>query len=280
MAGNQIELGWPTTNQVYLTVDYECDYGTALAENTFDALEHTDRLVDILESLDVPLTCFIQTEVLDAKPDEVEKLRGAGVDVAFHPHSHTHKPRDETDVEREVAQATEAYEDFFGTSPTGYRFPNGNIWAEDYGSLADHGYEFDASVFPSWRPGHFDNRDASLTPAYLPEYELFEIPFTVYSETVKIPTALSYCQLIGQPFTELLLRRPPSTVIFNIHMHDLVNPVAYKRLSPFYRAVYSRNSDGLSLLRRVLERFEQADYQFGQLDDLYDSLATTRAKTS
>lgn len=280
MAGNQIEMEWPMTNRVYLTIDYECDYGTALRENTFGALEYTDQLIDLLESLDIPLTCFIQTEVLDVKPKEVEKLRGAGVDVSFHPHSHTHKPRDKTSVEQEVAQATQMYEEFFGTSPTGYRFPNGNIWPDDYSALAGQGYVFDASVFPSWRPGHFDNRDATLTPTYLPDHELFELPFTVYSDTVKIPTTLSYCRLVGRPFTELLLRRPPSTVILNIHMHDLVNPDTYERLSPLYRAIYARNADGLSFLKRVLERFEASGYQFGQLDNVYESLATERGSSS
>jgi peptidoglycan/xylan/chitin deacetylase (PgdA/CDA1 family) len=268
----QIELDWPEQQRVYLTIDYECDYGTALEENSYEALEYTDDLVDVLESLDVPLTCFIQTEVLEAKPEEVERLRAAGIDVSFHPHSHTHKPRDQTDVEAEVQQSTDAFEEFFGRSPVGYRFPNGNIRHDDYGALAAQGYEFDASVFPSWRPGHFDNRDASLVPAYLPEHELYEIPFTVYSDSVRIPTALSYCRLLGRPFTELLLRRPPSTVIFNIHMHDLVNPGAYERLSPPYRGIYARNPDGLSLLRRVLERFVAAGYQFEQIDDIHEAV--------
>lgn len=272
MAGDQIALKWPTPNQVYLTVDYECDYGTALEENSFQALDYTDRLVDLIESLEIPITCFIQTEVLEAKPDEVEKLRAADVNVSFHPHSHTHKPRDETDVAEEVELSTHAFEEFFGDSPTGYRFPNGNIRPDDYGVLADHGYAFDASVFPSWRPGHFDNWDASRLPAYLPTHEVYEIPFTVYSSCVRIPTTLSYCRLLGRPFTELLLRRPPSTVIFNIHMHDLVNPDAYERLSPVYRAIYARNAKRPSLLQQILERFDAAEYGFGQVNDIYVSI--------
>lgn len=267
-----IELEWPAAPQVYLTIDYECDYGTALEKNTFQALTHTEQLVDLLESLDVPLTCFIQTEVLEAKPEEVEKLREADIDVAFHPHSHTHKPRGETDIEAEIRKSTATFEDYFGQSPTGYRFPNGNIRPEDYCALDEQGYAFDASVFPSWRPGHFDNRDASLTPVYLSDHDLYEIPFTVFSDALRIPTALSYCRLIGRPFTELLLRRPPETMIFNIHMHDLVNPPAFSDLSRFYQGIYSRNTNAKSLLKRVLSRFQAAGYDLKQLDDAYETL--------
>jgi len=46
-----------------------------------------------LERLDVPLTAFVQTELLDERPETIEALWDCGVDVAFHPHSHTHRGR-------------------------------------------------------------------------------------------------------------------------------------------------------------------------------------------
>lgn len=269
-------LEWPVDTTVLLTVDYECDYGTALEENTFEALEHTDWLVSMLERFDVPLTCFVQTEVLNEKPERVEELRSADVPVSFHPHSHTHRSRNESDLDFEIRKSTSDYQDFFGSKPSGYRFPNGNVRPIDYERLAEYEYEFDASVFPSWRPGHFDNRNAVTRPQYFGEYDLFEIPFTVYSETIRVPTALSYCRLIGRPFTELLVRRPPSVVIFNIHMHDLVNPPAFEELSRFYRAVYSRNAPGKPHLETVLTKFRDIGLSFGQIDDIHVALEAGR----
>lgn len=273
MHADPIEYEWPFDTHIYLTIDYECDYGTALAENTFQALDHTDCLVSLLERFDVPLTCFVQTEVLEEKPEGVEELRSASVPVTFHPHSHTHRPRDETDVEEEIATSTSAYREFFGSRPVGYRFPNGNVRPRDYRTLAEYDYKFDASVFPSWRPGHFDNRRASTTPRYLAEHDLYEIPFTVYSDMVRIPTVLSYCRLLGRPFTELLLRRPPAMVIFNVHMHDLVNPRAFDHLSPFYRGIYARNTPGKAHLERILAAFRESGYSFGLVDEVYETLA-------
>jgi len=266
------EREWPSDQTFFLTIDYECDYGTALAENSYGALDHTEAVVNLLERFDVPLTCFVQTEVLDEAPEEVERLRKAAIPVSFHPHSHSHRPRETADIEAEIRTSATRYQEFFGRDPTGYRFPNGNVRPRDYRLLAEYGYEFDASVFPSWRPGHFDNTSTPTNPQYLPEYDLYEIPFTVYSDRVRIPTALSYCRLLGRPFTELFCRRPPRVVIFNIHMHDLVNPSSFERLSPLYRGIYSRNEDGLALLETILRRFAERGFAFPRLDEFHDAL--------
>lgn len=267
-----IDLSWPTDPTFCLTIDYECDYGTALTENSYGALAHTEEFVEVIERFEMPVTVFIQTEVLDAAPEEVKRLRDADVPVSFHPHSHSHRPRETADIEDEIETSAARYRDFFSSEPTGYRFPNGNVRSQDYRLLAEHGFEFDASVFPSWRPGHFDNTNAPTNPQYLPDYDLYEIPFTVYSDKLRVPTALSYCRLIGRPFTELLCRRPPVMVVFNTHMHDLVNPPAFDDLPRFYRGIYSRNPDGFGMLESVLRRFGDRGFEFSRIDDLHNTL--------
>ena len=263
---------WPSNRTIYFTLDYECDFGTALPENTYGAIDHTRNLVSLLERLDVPLTCFVQTELLDERPEAVERLRKSDVSVAFHPHSHTHLPRERTSIRREIKESTDRFESFFGDQPTGYRFPNGNIRPDDYRLLSEFGYEFDASVFPSWRPGHFNNTKSLTTPQYLDDYDLVELPFTVYSDSVRIPTALSYCQLLGSPYTSVLTRRPPSSLVFNIHMHDLVTPSSYYQLPRHYQALYSRNRHGLALLEKALQQFKDQGYAFGHLDHAHESI--------
>lgn len=186
--------------------------------------------------------------------------------------SNSHAPRDRADIDWELSTSAERYRDFFRQAPIGYRFPNGNVRASDYRLLEEHGFEFDASVFPSWRPGHFDNNSAPTTPQYLPDYDLYEIPFTVYSDLVRVPTALSYCRLLGRPFTEVLAGGPQA-VIFNMHMHDLVNTSSFDRLSPFSRAIYARNPDGFGILESALSCLSDWDVQFSRTDDLYRELS-------
>lgn len=267
-------LDWPGAGRAYLTLDLECDYGTAGDATRFDAADadHVERLVDLLERHDAPLTCFVQTRVLAERPESVELLREADVPVAFHPHSHTHLPRGETTTAFELEESTAAFRDYFGRDPVGYRFPDGNVRDEDYATLAEHGYEFDASVFPTVRPGRFNNLDAATVPTYLPEFDLYEVPFTVFRGWARVPTALSYCTLLGAPYTELLARRPPPVVMVNLHMHDLSRPPAYDDLSPLYRAVYARTPGGADRLDRLVGGLRNAGHEFDTVDAIHDAL--------
>jgi peptidoglycan/xylan/chitin deacetylase (PgdA/CDA1 family) len=264
-------LSWQQSDRVYLTLDLECDYGTALGTNTYQALDHVPRLVTLLESLDVPLTCFVQTEVLDERPEAVEALRDAGTTVTFHPHSHTHRPRSVTDVPAEVETATDRFRSFFDRDPTGYRFPNGSVEPADYAVLGDQGYEFDASVLPTWRPGHFDNRGKPMCPTYHPAFDLVEIPFTVLSRFAPIPTSLSFCRLFGSPYLAAQGLFPSRPTVFNVHMHDLVTP-RHTDLPLPYRLAYSRNDRGFEIFEHVLETFECNAFAFDTLDALTATL--------
>lgn len=263
---------WPAEKRVYLTLDLECDFGTALSKNTYLAAKQTDRLATLLEATATPLTCFLQTELLNEDPEAVEQLRSNAESVTFHPHSHTHLPRAQTSIRREIETSTEKYAEFFGTEPEGYRFPNGNVRPTDYRLLSSFDYLFNASIFPTWRPGHFNNSRLSMSPQYFSEFDLFELPFTVSSSIVRIPTGLSYCRLFGHIFMEYLFRSPPSTIVFNIHMHDLYTPETVNDLPPFYRAVYSRNDHGFKLLREIITRLRQAGYTFETLDTAHTQL--------
>jgi peptidoglycan/xylan/chitin deacetylase (PgdA/CDA1 family) len=265
-------LDWPADARFYLTLDFECDFGTALAENTYQAIEAVDQLIELLRQYSVPLTCFVQTELLDEKPGAVDALQSASFPVQFHPHSHTHRPRDRTSITEEIAQSTNRFREFFGSDPVGYRFPNGNVRKKDYRILAEHGYEFNASLFPSWRPNHFDNSAAPTVPQYFDGLDIFEIPFTVYSDRIRIPTALSYNRLLRRPFGWLLRERPPPVVIYNIHMHDLVTPESFADLPRPYRLLYGQNDRGFELLERTLDAFVSKEYEVGLIDDVHDSL--------
>jgi len=266
-------LEWPGERRVYLTLDLECDYGTALPTNRYTGLARAPALVDRLEAHDVPLTVFVQTAVLDEAPDAIEQLRSSDVPVEFHAHSHTHAPRTETDVDAEIRESTQRYEEFFGAAPSGYRFPNGNVRPRDFDRLAAMDYTFDASLLPSWRPGHFDNTGAPRTPLALTEADLLEVPFTVASTRIPIPTTLSAARVLGAPFHWVLDQTRPPTVVFNLHMHDLFTPPSASGLPLRYRLLYARNQDGFDRLDRMLRAFRDRGYEFWRFTPLVDSLS-------
>jgi peptidoglycan/xylan/chitin deacetylase (PgdA/CDA1 family) len=265
-------LRWPSDRRTYLTLDLECDYGTALQSNRYGALERVDEFRSLVEHYDVPLTVFVQTEVLDARPEAVESLRDVNVPVEFHPHSHTHTPRSDVDVSGEVNRSTDRFYEFFGVKPTGYRFPDGDVLPEDYAVLAENGYEFDASLFPSWRPGRFNHLGEPTVPHRRVNHDIYEIPFTTFSDVLPLPTSLSYCRFIGRPSLALLSGRSEQPTVFNVHMHDLFNPESYRRLPLPYRAIYARNADGFSVFERALDALAGSGRSAGRFEDLMEYL--------
>lgn len=270
----QIELDrWPTNRTAYLTLDLEEDYAGLLPEQSFDAATRVDDLVDLLETYDVPLSCFLQTQLLEEEPEVVRTLERASVPVEFHAHTHTHPLRDAADVEFEVEESVTRVRDRFGTEPLGFRFPEGVTMEGDYGVLARQDVAFDSSLFPSWRPGRFDNTDAPTTPYRHCPTGVVELPFAVLSNRIRVPVALSYFKLLGRPFQWFAQRTPPRTVVFDMHMHDLVTPPAFERLPAHYRLIYGRRKhQGLDALASFVEALDGRGYEFGSMTDLYENV--------
>lgn len=266
---------WGLDKTIVLSLDLECDYGTALRTNTYEAAMETPMLRSLLEEYDVPLTCFVQTELLEAAPGAVEPLERASVPVDFHAHSHTHPHPKRADFEYEIETSLDRVADRFSSDVVGYRFPDGAIPADGYRLLADRGVDFSSSLFPTWRPGRFDNSNQPVTP-HEPIPGLLELPITPFSSAIRIPVSLSYLKFLGRPYRELVSRRPPDVIVFDIHMHDLVTTSMLESLPLPYRAVYNRNREqGVAILRQLIEGLRRRGYRFARMTDLYAELAAT-----
>lgn len=268
---------------VVLTLDLECDYGTALRENTYEAAAKTPKLRSLVEEYDVPLTCFLQTELFEAVPEAVETLEQASVPVDFHAHSHTHPHPKRADFEYEIAESLDRVANRFSSDVVGYRFPDGAIPTDGYQLLEERDVDFSSSLFPTWRPGRFNNSNQPITP-HEPVPGLLELPITPFSSAVRIPVSVSYLKFLGRPYRELVSRRPPNVIVFDIHMHDLVTPSTIGSLPLPYRLVYNRNREqGFPILRRFIEDLRQRGYRFTTMTDLYtefDEAATNFTPSS
>lgn len=254
----------------YLTLDLEYDHVGINQQKTVDAVRRIDDLLTVLERREIPLTCFLQTELLYTVPAVVERLRESSTPVEVHPHSHTHPRREAADVDYEVRRSVAEVGDEFGTNPTGFRFPEGDVREGDLNYLKRYGVEFDASLFPSWRPGQFDFRDEPVNPFRYDSLDLIELPFTVYSERWRVPVSLSYMKLLRRPYREAVYRSPPTSIVFDMHMHDLFPTSAREELGPFYRTIYALSGgDGLGILTDLLSSVETKGYSFELLSSLY-----------
>lgn len=139
--------------------------------------EVVPRIRDFLGERSLPCTFFVVGEDLtrDAGARQIESLADAGFEIANH--SQSHLPYLDklpiAEVEAEIAQAEELIESVAGKRPIGFRAP-GFSWSPELLSvLAGRGYEYDASVFPTFigplarlyvKLSGFTNQQSEKTP--------------------------------------------------------------------------------------------------------------------
>jgi polysaccharide deacetylase family protein (PEP-CTERM system associated) len=117
------------------------------------ARRNTDRLLDILAQHRCAVTCFVLGRFAEKFPACVRRMVAEGHEVASHGFGHlevgTQSP---AEFREDVRRAKALLEDLAGISVKGYRAPDFTLgreahWALDI--LAEEGYLYDASVFPT-----------------------------------------------------------------------------------------------------------------------------------
>ena len=272
---------------VCLTLDVEQDYGDLLDEPSYEGLQYIPDLVNFFKERDIPLTCFVQGSLLETHPNQIEQL--SALDVEFELHSYSHPKPKEKNTEFEIEKGKEAYKGFFAKDPMGYRAPLGVINEKGYETLASHGFKFDSSIFPSIRPGAFNNLGKPTKPYLLNSSKIVEFPFTVFSSIIRIPIALSYIKLLGRPYLYLLRTLSlPNLLIFDFHLHDLFklsssNKLPLKKSAFVYRRIFKRiysggKPNGLQLLNEFITLLESKGYAFSKLVDIYQVVSEQESK--
>jgi hypothetical protein len=111
------------------------------------------RFLELFDELRVRATFFVIASDLRL-PDAVAALSEAvtlGHECASHTYHHPYNLREwnERSIRREIAQATDAIADTLGKRPIGFRTPGYNVDTTILRVLAETGYRYDSSVFPS-----------------------------------------------------------------------------------------------------------------------------------
>jgi hypothetical protein len=119
---------------------------------------YLDQVMDVvLEQLDrlrLRITFFIvgQDAALECNARAFEALAGAGHEVANH--SYHHEPwlhlRSRAELDEEIRSAELAIESATGRRPRGFRGPGFSLSADTLAVLAERGYLYDASTFPTY----------------------------------------------------------------------------------------------------------------------------------
>lgn len=258
-----------------LTLDLENDW--YFDEPGYDHLtfEYLDEFVELIDDLDVPLSVFVVGKTLEKYPEAVDRLDDE-LDCEFHLHSYQHDTSKESDFREEISRGKKAFRAHFGKDPVGYRAPQGNIEPDQFPVLEDEGFAFDSSVFPSYRPGVYNNLDAPLEP-YVPEgvSSLLEIPPSAFPVT-RIPTSQSYFKLFGRPLLSYLsVARLPPVLVYNVHLQDLYRTESHDRLDVPKRWIMKRNlGRSVSMFERNILTILSRGYQPTTMTDVYDTYAS------
>ena len=244
-----------------LTLDLEPDHAgrAAFAYEAWRS-DRLERMMDVLAEFGAPLSAFVVGRSLEQQPEGIARLRGRGAE--FHLHSYSHNLA-EPDSASEIDSGLRAFESALGERPLGYRAPEGRISEAGLKRLAERGFLFDSSVFPSaWpHPRYLRYPRAAYRAA---PNNLLEIPIATASRARLLMT-LSFIKLLGFPlYRRMIVKgRVPDPLVFDMHLHDLFVLPAYDQLPAFLKVAYSRNrTEGFPLLRATLALLRESGYRF------------------
>lgn len=259
--------------RLFVTLDLEGDYdGAIIDRKSFEAFECSGEFIRLLRERGIRLTTFVTGEILDRRMPIVKELREAGSEFGAHSYSHR-VAYDGREID-EIVKGTGAFRNYFGVQPRGYRAPMGVISERGQGMLAELGYSYDASIFPTIVPGLFNHLGKPTAPHRVANGTILEIPFSVLPY-VRIPLSISYWNFFGMGLLKWAVNRLelPDDLVLGLHMHDLRRTAAFKRLRWGRRIRHARTvlrKDPLRCLALFLDTFLARGYHSHYLSELLD----------
>ena len=260
-----------------LSIDLETDFGSGLD----DALAQTDRLLNLVARVGVPLTAFVEGQFFERRRPLCRMLLDAGVDVQLHCYDHA-APGDSPAALRQGARA---FEDFCGRAPDGYRAHTYHLTHALYETLLEQGFKWDSSLMRGLGQGR--NRHAAFRGGdyFVLGGRLLEFPVARW-RGLPVPLNHPYRLLLRAPVEEMLwaLAGPERLLVYNVHMTDLVrcgslgsSPITgLPRLLLRYMWA-GQGGDTFGSLESFLARVRRAGWAFSSTHGLYERLAAPPA---
>ncbi len=170
---NQVRAGrdlnpssWPGDTRVAVLFSFDVDNETVKGLRTGDPSVGTlsagqygsrvalPRVLDLLETEDVPATFFFPAWSLKIAPEQADMILAPGVhEIGVHGWIHESNTALDGETEaRLLRQATDAIEEITGTRPVGYRAPSWNHSPNTLSIIRDMGFLYESSLFADDRP--------------------------------------------------------------------------------------------------------------------------------
>ena len=263
-----------------LTLDMEPDYGDPdgnirLLENP----EHFERYTAIINRHGAKVTMFTVTSLFERFGKYFERL-GKSVPLEYAAHSHTHDPNNGA-TRNEVENSARVIKRIAGSGLLGYRAPYGQITKEGLGYLLDAGYDYDASVYSSIRPGkfgyvnlHMPNSPFRITRG---DESLLEFPFTSLSG-VRVVFGLSYVKLLGWGVYSGLWHAfgLPDITLALSHPHDFYfhELTSFHPMSPEKLALSRNAKRAFDYYDKMVAELKRQGYEFAFVREAFEQIQT------
>lgn len=258
-----------SSKKICLTLDLEEDFaGQLVGFKGALSKKRVYSLKNFLEEKNISLSIFVQGKLL-SNPDFHFFKNLSSDKVEFHLHSYAHDFK-LINSEDDLDKGMQAFKNFFGYYPRGYRAPEGRINLELLKLLKEKGFLFDSSLFPTLLPKlkyYLKSKFYKKNP-YLLEISISGLFFNM------IPFSLSWMKLVGERlfllFFYLKIKYSSSNIlVFNFHLHDLWNLTSSKKLPFFWRLIFFRNKKkGFYFLQKLVEIMKRENMSFELISDI------------
>lgn len=260
-----------------ITLDMEPDYGDPKGEiRLLQNREFFERYVATIRKYKAKVTMFTVTALFERYQVDFKSLNES-IPLEYAVHSHSHDSYSACSYD-EVEKSVRAFKSFTDSRPIGYRAPTGQINKAGLGYLMDFGFEYDASVYTSIRPGklgywnlHMPNSPFRIVNG---DKSLIELPFTSV-DGIRIPFALSYVKLLGWVIYSTLLKAfgLPGIVLALTHPHDFYYHLVPNPSKGLEKLALSRNGQrGFEYFDKMLHFLQDHGYEFLFVSEAYEQV--------
>ena len=118
--------------------------------NELSVVNGIDKILDLLRTYDTYATFFMVGELLESKPELLDKIVNDGHEIAFH--TMYHNRLDSMKGKQEFVEELKNFSELTSKKSKGFRAPsfslnNSSAWAID--ALVENGYQYDSSIVPA-----------------------------------------------------------------------------------------------------------------------------------
>jgi Polysaccharide deacetylase len=258
---------------ICFTIDVEPDFG-GLVNHVYFGIKQLPKLEAIVKRYNIKLTAFVTGKTLEDNPDVLELLQSMRSEIEQHSYLHEINHRSKI---KDIEKGIKIHEKLLGSTPLGYRAPQGIITRDEALFLESKGIKFDSSIFPAFFPGRFNRLSFPIHPFIIKDSSIVEIPFAVVPK-IRIPIGLSYMQLLGLNAFKCLFRvfGLPDLIVYDFHSYELGKVLSYNDLPPLAKLGYYRAQnmyqDPLSVFEEFVKYILYKGYEMKYIADVYNDM--------